>query len=108
MNETETNNITIVKDPYSPNQSDNDSVSWHCGCPCDPYPDDMFQGYGPPDPEYEENYENKKEEGQRHHICSKQMRTKKKVKKTKKVKKSKKAEKSKEANRIAEEDNDTE
>jgi hypothetical protein len=108
MNETETKNNTIVKETYSANQSDSDSdsVSWHCGCPCDPWPDDMFQGYGTPDAEYEENYEKKKEEGQRHHICSKQTRTNKQIKKIKKkkVKKEKRAEKAKEANRIAEED----
>lgn len=105
----DSNNITIEKESYD--QSDNDSVSWHCGCGCDPWPNDMFQGGMPPDPEYEKNYETKKQEGSHHHICSKQIRTMKKVKKVKtikKIKKVKKSEKTKEANRIAEEDKDSE
>jgi hypothetical protein len=34
-----------------------DKYSFHCGCPCDPYPDDPFCGYGPPDndPNYPES-----------------------------------------------------
>jgi hypothetical protein len=104
----DTKNVLLEQESYS--QSDSDSMSWHCGCPYDPWPDDIFQGMGPPDPDYEGNYEKKKEEGARHHICSKQIRTnkqaKKKVKKGKKAKKTKKAEKTKEANRIAEEDKD--
>ena len=102
----DTTNVILEQESY--NQSDSDSVSWHCGCPCDPWPDDIFKGYGAPDPEYEENYEKKKEEGVRHHICSKQIRTNKHMKKKKKnkEKKVKKAEKTKEANRIAEEDKD--
>ncbi len=97
-------NVVLEQESY--NQSDSDSVSWHCGCPCDPWPDDMFKGYGAPDQEHEENYEKKKDEGARHHVCSKQIRTNKYMKKKKKnkEKKVKKAEKTKEANRIADED----
>ncbi len=104
----DTTNVILEQESY--NQSDSDSVSWHCGCPCDPWPDDMFKGYGAPDPEYEENYEKKKEEGVRHHICSKQIRTNKHTKKKKKnkEKKVKKAEKANDANRIAEEDKGSE
>ena len=37
--------------------------SFHCGCPCDPYPDDPFQGHGPPDPDDEGAYLAKKADG---------------------------------------------
>jgi hypothetical protein len=30
-----------------------DNSSFHCGCPYDPYPDDPYFGYGPPDNEPE-------------------------------------------------------
>jgi hypothetical protein len=30
-------------------EDDWETKSWHCGCPCDPYPDDPFGGYGVPD-----------------------------------------------------------
>ena len=60
-----------------------------------PWPDDMFQGYGPPDPEYEKNYELQ----ERRRVTSSHMQqtneelrkkreeTKKKTKKTKKAEK---------------------
>jgi hypothetical protein len=35
--------------PVTVKNDDEDNKSHHCGCPCDPYPDDPFGGYGPPD-----------------------------------------------------------
>ena len=66
-----------------------DTYSWHCGCPCDPYPDDMFQGHGPPDPNYEDDADMKKEEGVKKHTCKKTTNVSKKKKPTKKIKKQK-------------------
>lgn len=102
MNTTESD-INPVESEH--NYSDSDAKSWHCGCEYDPWPDDMFQGRGVPDPEFEETYEKKKQEGAQHHICSKQPRPTKKPPRTlSKVKKTKKAEKAKEANKMAEEE----
>lgn len=68
--------------------SGDDTRSWHCGCPCDPYPDDMFQGYGPPDPEFEEEADLKKLDATKKHLC-KRPKASKAVKKEKKGRKRK-------------------
>jgi len=65
-----------------------DARSWHCGCPYDPYPDDPFQGHGPPDPDFEGDALAKKSEGAKKHECKKSVKkAKAKAKKQKNPKK---------------------
>jgi hypothetical protein len=66
-----------------------DTRSWHCGCPYDPYPDDMFQGCDPPDPNYESDADIKKGDGFKKHHCKQTTKTSKKNKAIKKSKKQK-------------------
>ncbi len=62
--------------------------SFHCGCPCDPYPDDPFGGYDAPAIDNEGTHEAKKEEGVKHHECKK---LRSKISSDEKMKKKKKA-----------------